>query len=143
MSRSSYSDDFGCDFPGQMELYRANVTRSIRSKDGQARLRELKTVLEALPQEELGASEFLPTHGPACALGAWADWATTGTPAHADMLAFHGDDHDTEHLLRRYHWPKLVVLDLVYINDESSSITAHERYRRVLAWVTEHLEVRA
>lgn len=37
MSRSSYSDDFGEDFPNQLELYRANVARSMRGRAGQER----------------------------------------------------------------------------------------------------------
>ena len=58
MSRSGYSEDYGDDFPGQLGLYRANVKRSINSQKGQARLRELRGVLEAMPVKTRAAGVF-------------------------------------------------------------------------------------
>lgn len=120
MSRSCYSDDYGDDFPGQLELYRANVARSIRSRKGQDRLRELRDALLAMPTKSLEAETFLKPSGEACALGVWADRYTKDGPEEdrAVMQAFQGDDHETADLLEPLGWPKLVVLDLIYQNDD-------------------------
>ena len=59
MSRSHYSDDFGEDFPGQHELYRANVDRSMASRAGRARLAELLEALDRMPIKALHADVFI------------------------------------------------------------------------------------
>ena len=141
MSRSCYSDDYGDDFPGQLNLYRANVERSIRSKAGQARLRELRDALLALPVKALEANTFADGTVDApkvCALGAWA-LARTGDPQSAHkMVPTDADDHDTYDALKSHGWPKLVVLESIFVNDEGNywrSETPEQRYARVLAWV--------
>jgi hypothetical protein len=171
MSRSCYSDDYGGDFPGQLELYRANVTRSMRSKAGQARLRELRDALLALPVKELHAVTFAdgtPEQPRVCALGAWALAQSGGDPAKAQaMVPRDANDEDTYEALRAKGWPKLVVYDAIFYNDETRYVyeTAHgprqrreqhygplqnyrmetpaERYTRILAWVEEQLSVGA
>lgn len=168
MSRSCYSDDYGDDFPGQLELYRANVERSIRSRKGQARLRELRDALVAMPVKALEADMFLRPSGEACALGVWASQHQTDPDTRARMEQFDGDDGDTAQMLAPLGWPRLVVLDLVYENDRTEYLydevlgphqspyayqtysgawpvryrrdeTPEERYTRVLAWVNEHI----
>jgi hypothetical protein len=146
MSRSSYSDDWGDEFPGQMELFRANVERSIKGKAGQARLRELRDALVALPVKELHPSIFADGTAEApkvCGLGAWALAKAGGNPdaAHA-MVPGDADDYETAVALKSHGWPKLVVLEAVYENDESwrsMRETPAERYHRILAWVNENL----
>jgi hypothetical protein len=140
MSRSCYSDDYGDDFPGQLALYRANVSRSIKSRTGQARLRELRDALLALPTKALEAETFAEGAGEAprvCALGAWA-LAKCGDieQAHA-MVPSDADDHETADLFESHGWPRLVVLDAIYMNDEGGDYkeTPAERYARVLGWV--------
>jgi hypothetical protein len=168
MTRSCYSDDFGDDYPGQMELYRANVRRSIQSAKGQARLRELRDALEAMSEKRLAPDVFLEPDN-ACALGIWAR-AHRGTNAALDAVVdgFNGDDYETVDLLRKFGWPKLVVLDLIYQNDRHETVpepnrlgphdspyaysngrewplrrwrdeTDEERHTRVLAWVREQI----
>jgi hypothetical protein len=170
MSRSCYSDDYGGDFPGQMELYRANVERSMRGKVGQARLRELRDALLALPVKELQAETFAGGTREApqvCALGAWALAKCNGDPDEAArMVPGDADDRETYRCLRAHDWPKLVVLDAVFVNDDThyryDSVegpaqspyayygngtpvryrrdeTPAERYQRVLAWVEKQL----
>ncbi len=165
MSRSSYSDDYGDEFPGQMELYRGNVMRSIRSKKGQARLRELRDDLLALPTKALQADIFSKPSGEACALGVWAQ---RHHPQREAVDTFRGEDDDDTATFLRDYWPRLVVMDLVYVNDSESFVTEYhlgphqnpwdyrayshswplyrsrpetdeERYARVLAWVNEHI----
>lgn len=108
MSRSGYSDE-----PEHLELYRANVRRSFESRKGQARLRELIDDLEAMPVKELHADVFA-ADGRFCALGVWA---SKRLPRES-VDAFEGDDYDTWRLLDRYGWPKLVVFDVVFENDD-------------------------
>lgn len=167
MSRSSYTDDYGDEYPGQLELYRANVARSMRGKRGQARLRELRDALVALPVKELHEDLFAegtPQQPRVCALGAWAT-AKTGDPqAAAEMLRFpvDGNDEDTSEDLEKHGWPRLVVLDTIYQNDRDFYVyetyewpvqrwqhfpiqrarpeTPAERYRRVLSWVEEQIQ---
>jgi hypothetical protein len=166
MSRSSYSDDYGDEFPGQLELYRANVARSIKSKAGQARLRELRDALLALPVKELHASTFAegtPEQPEVCALGAWA-LSKAGTPdAARAMVGRDADDADTAQALKPHGWPRLVVMDAIFFNDDTRYVyetaagprqrweqhygplqigrreTPAERYARMLAWVEEQL----
>lgn len=167
MSRSCYSDEYGDDFPGQMELYRANVRRSIRSKAGQARLSELRDALLALPAKELEANIFAEgtrEKPRVCALGAWAWVKKQGDPSAAMALLKDGRDSDdlsTYESLSVFGWPKLVVFDAIYENDAEQYIyqtvegpqqhrqswplqirrpeTTSERYVRVLKWVEEQI----
>ncbi len=169
MSRSSYSDDFGDDFPGEINLFRANVHRSMRSKAGQARLRELRDALLALPVKELHQSIFAEGTIDApkvCALGAWA-LAKAGSPdAARAMVPVDADDYDTYDGLKAHGWPRLVVLDAVFENDDERLVyetvegperhqwssfpvqysrpeTPAERYQRVLKWVEDRIAGRS
>lgn len=144
MSRSSYSDDYGDDFPGQIDLYRGNVARSIRSKAGQARLRELRDALLRLPAKALEADIFAEGDMAAprvCALGAWALDKHGGDPAAARAMLMDGYDADyrTAHALAPHGWPKLVVMEAIFVNDEGEYVcqteTPEQRYIRVLKWV--------
>lgn len=141
MSRSCYSDEFGDEFPGQLELYRANVARSIRSKAGQARLRELRDALLALPVKALEANTFADGTRDApnvCALGAWALKKCDGDPQAAkQMVPREADDWDTFNAIKAHGWPRLVVLEAIYQNDEATYrvVTPEQRYAHVLAWV--------
>lgn len=154
MSRSSYSEEFDDDyFPGQMELYRANVRRAINGQKGQARLRELRDVLEAMPVKALAAGVFIKG-AEACALGEWALAKLGSNAALAEAVdGFDGDDSETADLLRPFGWPRLVVMDLIYENDHIEMMhdpdhlpwhrwreeTPEERHARVLAWVKSHI----
>lgn len=163
MSRSGWSDDWGDDFPGQTGLFRGNVDRSIGSKKGQQRLRELKAALEAMPIKELAREVFLQS-SEACALGVWADHhIAIDATKRGELAAFNGDDDDTADMLGPSGWPRLVVKDVVYENDREMYLynevegpqvnwsgphgpvryrrdeTAAERYTRVLEWVNERI----
>ena len=142
MSRSSYSDEFGEDFPGQLDLFRANVRRSIRGKAGQARLRELRDALLGLPIRSLEAGTFAggtPEAPKVCALGAWALNKQGGDPGAANSMlgVVDADDHETAVALSKHGWPRLVVLEAVYTNDDGNygRETPEQRYARVMAWV--------
>lgn len=64
MSRSHYSDD--CD---NLNLYRGTVRRTIRSKRGQAFLRELAAAMDSMPVKELIADELIDDEGRCCTIG--------------------------------------------------------------------------
>lgn len=108
MSRSCYTDDYGDEFPGQLGLYRGNVDRSIRSKNGQARLVELRKALEALPVKALEAETFIAPTGEVCALGAWAQKFAPEVTIEAGY-----GDHETAEALQPHQWPRLVVLEAI------------------------------
>lgn len=146
MSRSCYSDDYGDEFPGQLELYRANVQRSLRSKAGQARLRELRDALVTMPTKELHAEIFAEQGASSvrvCALGAWALAKCGGDVEKARaMVPADADDHETYDALKAHGWPRLVVLDAVYMNDEACAWKPEspaQRYIDVLRWVESEL----
>lgn len=142
MSRSSYTDDYGEDYPGQLELYRANVQRSIQGRNGQARLRELRDALLALPVKALEADIFAEgtrEQPRVCALGAWALQTCGGDPAAARALVGprDTDDYAIAAALQPFQWPLPVVREAIYQNDEGrhDATTPAERYAYVLRWV--------
>jgi hypothetical protein len=146
MSRSNYTEDD--EFPGQFDLYRANVERSLRSKAGQARLREMRDALLALPVKALEAGIFITGDEDSprvCGLGAWAlHHARSVAEASALVPKYPADvatdDYDTADALKRFGWPKLVVWEAIFINDEHwSCVTPEVRYEKVLAWVNANI----
>src|SRR3982750_1965497 len=66
MSRSGYVED-----GDYVELYRANVDRSIASKKGQAFLRELATLLDAMPEKKLIDEHLINDQGQCCTIGVY------------------------------------------------------------------------
>ena len=131
---------------GWMDLYRANVERSIHSKAGQARLRELREALLALPAKALEADIFAEgtrEQPRVCALGAWALHKHGGDvdAAHA-MVPRDGDDCETQQALKAHGWPKLVVFEAIYMNDEGSYRvqTPAQRYDYIMRWLDENLK---
>lgn len=133
MSRSHYSDDYGDDFPGQIDLYRANVDRAFYSKAGRAKLAELLAALDAMPVKALADEVFIekrPAHearpgASMCALGVWAA-TKLGDGARELFGESEPDSLDTAETLTKLGWPKLVVYDVIHENDDP------ERYH----WVT-------
>lgn len=142
MSRSNYSDD--CE---NLALYRGNVERSIRSKDGQARLRELRDALLSLSVKSLEATIFAepaPDGPKVCALGAWALAQAGGDVMAAKaMVPDEADDYATATALKRFGWPKLLVAEAIYENDEGHYFdrnqTPEARYDRILRWVESNI----
>ena len=54
------------------------------------------------------------------------------------MVPADGDDHDTYDALKSLGWPKLVVFEAIYMNDEACAWkreSAAQRYIDVLRWV--------
>lgn len=148
MSRSNYSDDFGEDFPGQLELYRANVDRAFYSKAGRARLADLLAALNAMPVKELADDVFIEKRpedearpgAKMCALGVWAANAM-GDDAQSLFRGSEPGAEETASALAGRGWPKLVVYDVIYVNDEyRHGETDAQRWQRVRGWVARRLE---
>lgn len=142
MSRSHYSDDYGDDFPGQTDLYWANVDRAFFSRAGRAKLAELLATLDAMPVRELYPDIFVETRerpavdpwphlapdddaraeiapkGAVCALGAWAASALGPEKAAALFASPEPDSIAMGEALARLGWPKLVVHEIVFENDD-------------------------
>jgi hypothetical protein len=67
MARFNYSEDE--DYAGQFVLWRANMNRCLRGREGQKALRELRDALLALPDKRL-ISCSLAADGDVCAIDA-------------------------------------------------------------------------
>lgn len=67
MSRITYNEEE--DYPGQFELWQANVERSLGGRAGQQALRELLAALDALPEKRL-IEGHLVKNGEVCTIGA-------------------------------------------------------------------------
>lgn len=139
--RISYSDEE--DYPGQHDLWQANCTRSIESKEGQAALRELEQALLALPSKRLIANELEDADGEVCAIGALARYRNYTPKADPDW--------EMEEVGVELGMPELVAWKVVALNDIDLDLyydrkqdrcvpyTPEERYERVLAQVQKWL----
>lgn len=67
MSRSQYVE--ANELGGKLNLYRANVARTIKSKKGQAFLREMAAAMDAMPAKRLIEGELITKDGEVCAIG--------------------------------------------------------------------------
>lgn len=133
MSRSGYSDE--CE---NLELWRANVARSIHGKKGQAFLRELVQHLEAMPEKKLITND-LQQDGCYCTLGVVA--AARGVDvSEIDMT----DEWDAGFQIgRALKMPTILAQEIMWQNDEGAFVrdnrvvspkTPEERYECMLSW---------
>jgi hypothetical protein len=155
VSRISYSDEE--DYPGQFDLWRANLRRSLKGRNGRRALRDLEAALLALPDKRLIA-DHLAANGQVCAVGAIVTHrkVSLGQAREAVLRELEGepreddceewDDCDdmgeTEEVGVANGIPRLVAWRLVELNDmELARFTPEERYEKVLAWARKHLTV--
>lgn len=137
MSRSGYSDDYGSDYPGQMELYRAAVHKALRGRRGQVFLREMLSILDALPEKALIEGELRVDGVGVCALGAVA------VARGMDTEGVDTEDRDT--LGKTFGIAPSMAAEIMFINDDDFSYrdeSPAERFHRVRAWVAENLTSR-
>ena len=133
MSRSGYSED--CEF---LNLYRANVDRTIAGKRGQAFLHEMAAALDAMPVKELIAGELVSEEGECCALGSVA------LARGKDVSQVDGSEPDD--VAAVFGITRLLVADVAYENDDGdrnfgrSHETPAARWVRMRKWVAEQLE---
>lgn len=127
MGRSGYSDE--CD-RAELALWRGAVKSSIRGRRGQAFLKELLEVLDAMPEKRLIMGE-LEADGEVCVLGAMgrargldiSDVDVYNRPAIASMFGI----------------AEALAAELMFQNDDDFCYrheqTPEQRWRRVHAWV--------
>lgn len=132
----SYSDEE--DYPGQFGLWQANCERSLRGKEGQAELRELRAALLALPEKRLIHQDLEDGQGGVCAIGAY------GRHKGVDLSKFERD-YDTDEVGIAGGMPRLVAWKVVEMNDVQFNryMTPEQRYEKMLAWVESKLAERS
>lgn len=130
MSRISYQEDE--DWPGQFNLWRANVNRSIAGKRGQAALRDLEAALLAMPNKRLIGHKFIDGEE-VCAVGALviARLAAKGKPE-AEVKTQLNAEHT-------YCRTKNCDHRLVDHRDGPCSACARDRAKTVAFWVDYYL----
>lgn len=64
-----FSDDYEEQFPGQGELWEANLRRALSGKRGQAALRDLETALLEMPEKIIIRGKLADRRGHVCTVG--------------------------------------------------------------------------
>lgn len=132
MSRSGYTDD--CE---NLELYRANVYRSLKGRRGQEFLRELASTMDAMPEKRLIAEELVTPSGECCALGVICK------ARGLDVTKV--DVEDTERVGKLLGISRIMAAEIVFENDEHTSWrggeeeTSESRWTRMRAQIQEWL----
>jgi hypothetical protein len=166
MGRSSWHEDDDDD--GRFNLFHGNLKRSLRGKKGQAALRELESVLLAMPDKALWSGVFVEPSGEVCALGAVAVARKVASGLSLDealSVCADVDPDESEDAGVALGFPALVSQAIVWENDEANTtvwevaygpvprghgiykggialvrdMTPQERYAAMLAWVQRHL----
>ncbi len=129
--RLSYSEEE--DYPGQFGLWQGNCKRSLKGKDGQAELKELRAALLALPEKRLIHGSLIDADGEVCAVGAYARYKGLN-------LSKFDPESDTDDVGIEAGMPKLVAWKVVEMNDmELDTETPEKRYEKMLTWVESQL----
>lgn len=130
MSRSGYSD---CS--EGLELWRANVERTIKGKRGQAFLRELAQQMDAMPVKRLIAGDLVTPEGECC---------TIGVVYKARGLSCKSVDiEDPEAVAAPVGISSMLAQEIEYMNDEYGQWynpeTPEERWNRMRTWVENNI----
>ena len=130
MSRSGYTDD-----APHLELYRANVRRTIHSKRGQQFLAELLATLDAMPEKVLIDRELMDAGGAVCAIGAVCK---------ARGMDVSRVDYDNPEAVGNVVGiSRIMAAEIEYENDEGNwrerYETPEQRWERMRKWAEDHL----
>ena len=132
MSRSGYSDEYGCDNQWDLIMWRGAVASSIRGKRGQAFLRELIESLDAMPEKRLIAHE-LRQGGEVCAIG------SVGARRGIDLESL--DPEYPEQIAQAFGIATPLVREIEFMNDEGVWVkTPEERWTQMRAWAVQNLK---
>jgi len=112
MSRSGYSDDY--DDQDSLNLYRANVDRTIGGKHGQTFLREMAAALDALAVKELVADAIVRDETHVCAIGAVA------LARKLDVSKI--DPYDRDSVAGAFGVTPMLACEIAYENDECGRV---------------------
>lgn len=147
---SRFEGDGDEPFPGAWWLYEANTQRTFSGRAGQAKLREIREALLALPEKRLISRRLADESGGVCAVGALA--LKRGTDAGEDraVVVERLARKITEETVEWDSWEvdrqtlgvanelgvrQTMAIELAYINDVDPWETPVQRYERILAWV--------
>ena len=139
MSRSGYTDDYGCDNQWDLIRWRGAVNSALTGKRGVEFLREMAAALDAMPEKRLLSHEWVhPESGEACALGVVAK--ARGLSETFSRLAPDDDDGPIRAADALGIAPAL-AREIVWINDDQEwrSVTPEQRWQSVRAWVTRQI----
>lgn len=132
MSRSGYTDD--CE---HVELWRANVRRSLGGRRGQAFLCDMATALDAMPVKRLVTGDIVNEDGECCAIGSVA------LARKMDVATI--DESDPDEVAAAFGVARAMVQEIAYENDERElggyqPETPEQRWTRMRKWVDEKLQ---
>lgn len=130
MGRSGYTEGYGDDEPGLLNLYRGSVERAMRGRRGQAFLREMAAALDAMPVKELIANDIVTEEGAVCAIGSVA------VARKLDVSEI--DEHDPDAVGHAFGIAASMAREIAFVNDDDFGFkteTPAERWTRVRAWV--------
>lgn len=150
MSRSGYSDEYECDYPNAIYLYRQAVDCAIVGKRGQKLFRDVVDALDALPYKRLAVGSFQRTDGEVCTLGA------LGCARELDMNdlnRYAQEAMDDEWLAENvrnaaaeaFDIAPVLAAEVMYHNDEvegrfyGAAETPEERWIRMRCWVASQI----
>lgn len=132
MSRSGYYDYDGDYDNIYMINWRGAVTSAIRGKRGQAFLREMLSVLDAMPDKRLIKGE-LENNGEVCALGA------VGRVRGLNMGDV--DPHDRDRVSALFGIAPAMASEIMFYNDDAFyRATPEERFLRMHEWVVSQIK---
>lgn len=130
MSRSGYDD--GCD-GWDLIRWRGAVNSAIKGARGQNFLKDLATALDAMPVKRLIADSLIEETGEVCALGAVAK--------HKGLKLDNLDPYDPKQVASTFGIAHAMASEIAFMNDDYSSETPEERWKRMREWVNENLGV--
>lgn len=126
MNRSGYVDDF--EDHRQLAMYRGVVASVIRSKRGQAFLRELAADMDAMPDKALIAEELVTAEGRCCTIG------VVCKARGVDVSEV--DPEDPDRVAALVGIARQMAAEIEYENDEGGwDETPEQRWRRMRKWV--------
>lgn len=145
-----FDGDWDEQFPGQAMLWEANLRRCFSGKAGQAKLRELRDALLALPEKKLIETRLADEQGNVCALGALVVQHHVARGADREDVikqmaeSIESDDgwvdtwdaeQETLAEAKACGIKAPMAVEVAFMNDLHYKETPEERYTRVLAWI--------
>jgi len=132
MSRSGYVYD--CEDNWAIICYAGAVRSAIRGARGQALLREMLAVLDAMPDKSLIVGELIDDEGAVCALG-----AVGKQRAYSDLSEL--DPFDVTEVANRFGIAESLAREIMFQNDEYDyCATPEERWEIVRNWVAQQIK---
>lgn len=129
MSRHGLIDAGDCEHYG---LYRGTVARILRSKRGQAFLKELADAMDAMPDKSLIAGDLIDDDGGCCAIG------TVCKSRGIDVSKI--DYEDPEQVGAAVGIAHQMASEIEFENDEGAwDETPEQRWHRMRKWVSRNM----